>query len=323
MSADKFKRNYERTRGYLDPSQKLDPRAVLNTLYSVLPMAFDTPAVQAQVRERYRAAAQERRLSVYDINVARTFIRGAGRKIAICCMPKSGSTHIMTSLQRMPGLEKLAITYLHKPYMNPDFVGAMSVEHEIDELSLLFLEMRGGDWVSHMHTKWTPYTEQVFKAHGIRPIVVFRNIFDAIVSMDDMLRKDQVSGFSMIRVPQNYAAIPDDERLAFLCGYVGPWYLDYVVSWSRMQAPHLKLYYEEDVLGFGPQTMAKLRDFLDLQADDAEMAAAFQVTDEVKGRSRWNQGVAGRGERIPADARERLRQLSRIYEKDVDFSKVL
>ncbi|HEX2558586.1 hypothetical protein [Phenylobacterium sp.] len=320
MEAEKFKRNYDRTRGYLDNMAKLEPRAVLNSVYSVLPVAFDTPERQQQVRRIYEKAA--RKLSVFDINIARTFSRGRGLKVAICCMPKSGSTHIMTSIQRIPGVE-MPVTYLHKPYMNPDFVGAMSVEHEIDELSLLFLELRGGDWISHMHTKWTPYTEQVFKAHNIKPIVVFRNIFDAIVSMDDMLRKDQVSGFSMIRVPQNYAAIPDAERLSFLCGYVGTWYLDYVVSWSRMSSPHLKLYYEEDVLDFGPATMGKLRDFLGLKATDAEMAEAFQLTDEVKGRSRWNQGVAGRGERIPAEARERLRQLSRIYEKEVDFSKVL
>lgn len=322
MKSDKYQRNYDRTRGYLDNMGKLEPRAVLNSVYSVLPVAFDTPERQAQVRRMYRGAAN-RRLTVFDINVARTFAMGRGLKIAICCMPKSGSTHIMTSLERIPGIE-LSVSYLHKGYMNPDFVGAMSVEHEIDELSLLFLEMRGGNWVSHMHTKWTPYTEQVFAAHGIRPIVVFRNIFDAIVSMDDMLRRDQVSGFSMIRVPENYAAIPDDERLAFLCGYVGPWYVDYVVSWSRMQTPHLKLYYEDDVLGFGPATMTRLRDFLGLQqVTDAQMAEAFQLTDEVKGRSRWNQGVAGRGEAIPAEARERLRQLARIYEKEVDFSKVL
>jgi hypothetical protein len=321
MEADKFKRNYDRSRGYLDDMGKLDPRAVLNTVYGVLPVAFDTPQRQEQVRRIYEKLAK--RLTIFDINIARTFSRGRGLKVALCCMPKSGSTHLMTSLQRIPGLE-IGITYLQKPYLNPDFVGAMSVEHEIDELSLLMLEMRGGNWISHMHTKWTPYTEQVFRAHKIRPIVTFRNIFDAIVSMDDMLRKDQVSGFSMIRVPENYAAIPDEERLSFLCGYVGPWYLDYVVSWSRMRTPHLKLYYEEDVLGFGPTTMTKLRSFLSLDnVSDADMAAAFEVTEEVKGDSRWNQGVAGRGERIPAEARERLRQLSRIYDREVDFSKVL
>ena len=90
-----------------------------------------------------------------------------------------------------------------------------------------------------------------------------------------------------------------------------------------MKSPHLKLYYEEDVLDFGPATMGKLRDFLGVSATDEEMAQAFAVTEDVKSRSRWNQGVAGRGDRIPAEARERLRQLSRIYEKEVDFSKVL
>ena len=70
---------------------------------------------------------------------------GAGfrnaRKIAICCMPKSGSTHILTALTRIPGMN-LSITYLQTPYHNPDFVEALAAEHEIDELSLLMLEMQ-------------------------------------------------------------------------------------------------------------------------------------------------------------------------------------
>src|SRR5687767_12683747 len=113
MEADKFKRNYDRTRGYLDNMAGLEPRAVLNSVYSVLPVAFDSPERQEQVRRLYAEAAK--RLTVFEINIARTFVRGTGLKVAICCMPKSGSTHIMTSLQRLPGLE-MPVTYLHKPY---------------------------------------------------------------------------------------------------------------------------------------------------------------------------------------------------------------
>ena len=123
MDSDKYKRNYDRTRGYLDNIDKLESRAVLNSVFSVLPVALDTPQRQAQVRKLYEQAAAARRVTVFDINIARAFSRGRGLKIAVCCMPKSGSTHIMTSLQRLPGLD-MPVSYLHKPYMNPDFVGA-------------------------------------------------------------------------------------------------------------------------------------------------------------------------------------------------------
>jgi hypothetical protein len=294
MQNAKYARNYERTRQYLDEIGKLPPTAVLNSIFSVLPVAFDTPERQAQIRQLFER--HQKRLTIFDINLARAFVRNPSLKVAICCMPKSGSTHLMTSLQRAPGVS-LETVYLQKPYMNPDFVGALSAEHEIDELSLLFLEMRGVPWVSHMHTKWTPYTERVFGAYGIKPIVVFRNIFDAIVSMDDMIRAGQVDGFPMIRVPQNYREIGRDERLAFLCDYVGPWYLDYVVSWSRMKGEHLRLSYEDDILGFGPLTMAKLREFLGWShVTDSEFAEAFELKDAGdRSRARLNKGVAGRG----------------------------
>jgi hypothetical protein len=323
MENKKFLRNYERTREYLDQFDKYTPSAILNTLYGVHPVAFEPPEQQARIRELFRQYVK--RVTVFDINLMRTFVRSKAQKVAVCCMPKSGSTHLFTSLQRVPGRPKLETAYLHKPYRNPDFVGALSVEHEIDELSLLFLELSGKPWVSHMHTKWTPYTEKVFEGYGIKPIVVSRNIFDAIVSMDDMLRKGQVDGFPMIRTPANYGRIPQAERLAFLCDYVGPWYLDYVVSWTRMEGEHLKLRYETDILGFGPHTMQALRDFLGWrEVTDDEFAEAFEVSDDDRrSRSRLNQGVAGRGERIPVEARDRLRRLAKIYEREVDFTGLL
>jgi hypothetical protein len=319
----KFSRNYERTRGYLGEIGKYTPSAVLNSLMSVYPVAFEEPAQQARIRELFRAHAK--RLTIFDINLARTFVRSEALKVAVCCMPKSGSTHLMTSLQRVPGAG-LETAYLYKPYLNPDFVGALSAEHEIDELALLFLEMRAVPYVSHMHTKWTPYTEKVFEAFGVRPIVVSRNIFDAIVSMDDMLRKGQVDGFPMIRPPRGFRRLPQTERLAFLCDYVGPWYVDYVVSWSRMRGPCLKLTYERDILGFGPATMQALRDFLSWpQVSDGDFAEAFELKDDPEraANARLNQGIAGRGEAIPAEARDRLRRLARVYEDEVDFTGLL
>lgn len=323
MKNEKFRRNYQTTRHLLDEFEKHTPSAILNTLYGVHPVAFEPPEQQRRIRELFRPHLK--RITIFDLNLARTFVRSKAEKVAVCCMPKSGSTHLLTSLQRVPGRPKLQTAYLHKPYRNPDFVGALSAEHEIDELSLLLLELSGRPWVSHMHTKWTPYTEKVFKSYRIKPIVVSRNIFDAIVSMDDMLRKGQVDGFPMIRTPQDYARIPEPERLAFLCEYVGPWYLDYVVSWSRMEGEHLALRYETDILGFGPHTMQKLRDFLGWhEVTDEGFAEAFEALDEDRRRrSRINQGVTGRGERIPAESRDRLRKLARIYELEVDFTGLL
>lgn len=319
----KFIRQYRRTRDLLKEITDENYKAVLNTLYYVYPISFEKPNVQQFVRQRF-AKYKNTDFDLFSMNMARLYRRNDALKIAICCMPKSGSTYLVTSLTQIEDM-KMDMIYLQTPYMNVDFVDALSREHEIDEFALLMHEMRGKNWVTQMHVKWTRYTERVFEANGIKPIVTFRNIFDCVVSMDDMLMKGEVDGFPMIRLPQDFKKMQDADRLGFLTEYVGPWYLDYVVSWHRAKIANLKLYYEKDIIGFNGDTAAKILKFIgkDELAPDV-VAKAFELTDEKKKKSsRINKGVAGRGEKIPLASRDRLRSLARPYEKEVDFSGLL
>lgn len=319
----KFIRQYRRTRELLKDMTEENYRAVLNTLYYVYPIAFEKPEVQHIIRQRF-AKYRSADFDLFSLNMARLYRRNNSLKVAICCMPKSGSTYLITSLTQIEGL-KLDMVYLQTPYMNVDFIDALSREHEIDELALLMHELRGKNWVSQMHVKWTRYTERVFEANNIKPIITFRNIFDCIVSMDDMLMRGEVDGFPMIRLPRDFKKMAEADRIGFLTEYVGPWYIDYTVSWHRATIPNLKLYYETDILGFNIETAAKIMTFIgkdDLAPDI--VAKAFELTDEKKKKSsRINKGVAGRGEKIPLASRERLKMLSRPYENEVDFSRLL
>jgi hypothetical protein len=318
----KFKRQYEWSRKLIRESNSDNYKALLNTLYYVYPISFEKPSFQEEIRKRY--SQYQSSFDLFSLNMARLFRRSNALKIAICCMPKSGSTYLLTSLKRIKELDFNTI-YLQTPYMNIDFVEALSREHEVDELSLLMHEMRGVNWLSHMHTKCTAYTEKVFRAHGIKPIVSFRNIFDCLVSMDDMLMKGEVAGFPMIRLPKNYRNLPEGDRLAFMTDYVGPWYIDYVVSWSRAEMDTLKLHYDDDILGFDIDTATKLRDFIGRETLSMEtIVEAFQLADDkAKKSARMNKGVSGRGEKIPQAARERLKALTWPYRDEVDFSRVL
>jgi hypothetical protein len=317
----KFQRQYEWSRKLAKEPAGDNYKALLNTLYYVYPIAFEKPDFQEEIRKKY--APHITKFDLFSLNMARLFRRSDAIKIAICCMPKSGSTYLLTSLKRVKELEFQTI-YLQTPYMNIDFIEALSREHEVDELSLLIHEMRGFNWVSHMHTKWTPYTEKIFKANKIKPVVTFRNIFDCLVSMDDMLMSGEVAGFPMIRLPGNYRRLAEAERLAFLTDYVGSWYLDYVVSWSRAGMDTLKLHYEDDILGFDLSTATKIRDFIGKGLSLDTIIDAFQLADEKAKRSaRVNKGISGRGEKIPQAARERLKGLTWPYRDEVDFSKVL
>ena len=321
MKGSKFQRQYDRSRDYLGQIKQLGPQRVLNSLYAVFPIAFEKPEIARKVSTLF--ANHDRTIDLYGLNLTRLHRRSQASKIALCCMPKSGSTFIQTSLQALPKAN-FQLAYLHSPYMNADFVGAHSREHEIDELALTITEIRGLNYVSQMHTKWSEYTEACFAAYGIKPIITYRNVFDCIVSLDDMLRQGKAEGFPMIRLPDNYRSIPDAERLAFLCLYVGPWYLDYIVSWSRAGLPLLRLDYDEDIKNFDQGTAEKIRDFLAIDGLSIEdFLTAFTLTDERRKDIRLNKGINGRGTAIPRAARDQLRALAAIYQPTVDFGKYL
>lgn len=316
----KFQRQYSRTRDSFEAFDPAQASAILNTLFSVYPVAFERPENQARIRDAYRS--QTNASSLFALNLMRLFRRSNAIKVAICCMPKSGSTFIQTSLARLRGVG-LQIGYLHTPYSNADFVDALSREHEIDELALLILEIRRINWVSHMHTKWTPYTEKVFRAYGIKPIITYRNIFDCIVSMDDMLMKKEVAGFPMVRLPKVYFSMSKADRLSFLTLYAGPWYLDYVVSWSRCQLPVLRLQYDRDIVGFGESTARAIRDHIKSEGELSTFLQAFELDEESRRKARFNQGVSGRGDTVPTAARDALRKLAEVYRDEVDFTGLL
>jgi hypothetical protein len=323
MAETKFSRTYDNSRATLDQIGELGESAVLNTIYDAYPVEFDTP----EMRTRILATFRDKRPmpSTFTVNLMRLFCRNPSPKAALCSMPKSGSTFILNGLTQLPEKHRFRPGYLYAPYKNPDIVGALACEHEIDELALLFLEMRSGSWVSHMHTKWTRYTERMLRAHRIRPIVTYRNIFDCIVSMDDMFMRREVDGFSMLRLPARYHDMATDDRLTLLCQFAGPWYVDFAVSWSRAKGEVLRLDYDDDVLGFSEATAKALIAFLKLEGvSTATMMEAFALKDEAtKSRVRLNKGISGRGETIPPAAREMVKAMIKPFDGEVDFSRLV
>lgn len=295
--------------------------SVLNAIYSISPAAFDPPKVQKKLRSVFPSTGTH---GLATLNLLRLHRRSNAHKIAVCCMPKSGSSFILSSLKRLEALD-FYVAYLHVPYQNPTFVDAVECENEIDEMALLRIELLGMNTLAHTHTKCAPYTEKLLAAHRYKAVVVQRNIFDCIVSMDDMIVKGLVPGFGMFHPPTNYAAMPREERISFLCQYVGPWYIDFVVTWARSRIKPLFLHYDDDVRGFDETTAQKIQTYLGLdQVSQADFKQAFQLSaPEDKKQARLNVGVSGRGQDIPQIARDNIRRLADVYAHEADFTGLL
>lgn len=319
--ASKKARNLYWTRELLDSFDEQNSTSILNTIYSVSPVAFDPPEIQKKIHDLYPKPA-DLNLSLFALNMMRLHRKSRARKIVVCSMPKSGSTFVLTSLMRLEKL-KFNYGYLHVPYTNPSFVDAVPNENEIDELALLVNEILDRPILVHTHTKNSVYTGRLLGTHRYKPIVVQRNIFDCIVSMDDMAMSEKnFPGFGMFHPPATYNQMPREDRLAFLTQYVGPWYVDFVASWNRSRLEPVFLNYDADIRGFDKNTAEKLRGELHLDGVTTdEILDAFQLKNaKDKDLARFNKGESGRGADIPQHARDAIRRLADVYSSEVDFS---
>ena len=314
----KVKRALKRAQNLLANVTDDNKNVTLNTLYSLYPAHFTSSANQKHLSSVFQRG--DINTSLFALNLMRLHQHKQAAKIAICCMPKSGSTYLMTSLMRVQSMA-LTIRYIHTPYDNPSFVKAEQRENELDELALLRAEMLNGNHVAQTHMKSSAYSDLTLRGLGYKVIVMQRNIFDCLVSMDDMICRGEVPGFAMFRPPQNYKQMDRVNRLELITHSVGPWYVDFVVSWARTTLKPLFLSYEKDVLGFSEVTAQKIQTYLNApHASIEEICKAFELkNDKQKHRARINKAVAGRGMDIPETARQAILDIAAPYEEEVRF----
>lgn len=233
-----------------------------------------------------------------------------GRRICVFCMPKSGSSFTQSAIEATLSLPFVSLISHAE---TPSALGINGREQELDELAILkaFL-VTGGNFVAQHHTLCTPYLCHLLRFYGIRPVITTRNVYDAIVSADDMFmtwRKtsDWMSD-SMIMLPISYQGKSMEERLSILARTLGYWLIRFYLSWKRCEREKmvgpLWLNFEEDILKKSP-FLDKATRFFDLDADQTQRLANY-VSSPDKSKSRINKGISGRGVIVPSAVKQML-----------------
>lgn len=240
-----------------------------------------------------------------------------GLRICVFCMPKSGSSFTQSAIE---ATLSIPLVSLISHAGNPSALGINGREQELDELAILSAILAsGGSFIAQHHTLCTPYLCHQLRFYGIRPVITVRNVFDAIVSADDMFltwRKtcDWMSD-PMITLPVNYQSKSIEERLSILARTFGFWLVRFYLSWKRCERERmvspLWLYFEEDILNKTPFT-GKIARFLNLNADQTQRLAGY-VNNPDKSRSRINKGVSGRGAVVPPAAKQELVDYAMLF----------
>ena len=287
-----------------EPEQQAPPRSIQIGIQAGIQTLFN-PAIH----KRIPSAAQVEAMC------------GKRRKnniVALCAMPKSGSTFLANVLKQT----------LQKRYI-PLCFAYSSNEHDLYLPAMLAAQSIGA--VSQLHIKGTPHNVALFNAFGTTPVILVRNIFDALESLArDLRAKEQISyygtgfiGYSFLWLSRDIKTLKQEELYDYVIDYALPWYINFYASWSELEkmkvVSPIWIQYEE--------LMAEKRQVIEnllrrLGYDDSEIVGLEKQYIQNKKGIGAGSGQSGLGrERFSASQIDRIISKFRYYPK-IDFRKI-
>ena len=283
-------------------------------------------------------AARNLRLSMeqfaeFAMRAKMTARRADQPNILLACAPKSASTFIHAALTKALKLPTACLFAATLDWGSAAVFGSNLREQEPDELSLIRNGLNGRGYVAQHHTRCSPYLSRLLTAYNIRPIVTHRNIFDTVVSMDDMCMEWRANpasidhGYFGDGLPSNYQHLDRADRLMILAHRHTAWLVQFYITWKRCErigfVKPLWISYEQDFLGSKSVLAARIADLVgNRYADAAAIESALE--DRSAGKSkRLNQGVPGRGRDLPDDVRAYILSTAGYYRDDEDMTALI
>ncbi|UVC10329.1 hypothetical protein IHQ71_06915 [Rhizobium sp. TH2] len=262
-----------------------------------------------------------------------TASRARQLNVLVACAPKSASTFIENALRKALGLPSVSLFTATPTAFAGTTLGANLREQEADELALIRSGLNGLGYVAQHHMRCTPYFAQMMGIYNIRPIVTHRNLFDTIVSLDDMVMTNRTGEALDAQkyfgdgLPANYARLDVEDRLTILAQRNAAWFIQFFVSWKKCERAGLIkplwISYEQDFLGDKAVLAARVSRHLGTEfADPVKLADAFEDKRDADAR-RFNKGVAGRGREMPESVREIILKTAGYYRDEEDISPLI
>ncbi len=232
-----------------------------------------------------------------------------GQHFFIACMPKSGSTFLKNVVCQVTGYEDRYFFYAHGQN-----------EHDLYLPNVLrFAEQ---NTVTQQHSRASHANVQMMQAFNIRPVVLTRNIYDAMMSLLDFYKNGAAINTYHQR---DFEKMNDEQRLDLIIDYYAPWYFQFFASWLEVEAerrlPVLWLSYEE-MIADKPLAIERVLKFYGARANRDAIKQAITTVETDGRKNRFNKGVAGRGEAsLSAEQKARIKALTRHY-PSTDFGRL-
>lgn len=266
-----------------------------------------SPGIHVNLTNALAASGGQRaELSDFTTDITREQL---GRHIFIACVPKSASTFLKNLLVSLTGYRDVFMVY-----------AAGQNEHELYLPTVR--ETAHLDTVTQQHCRASDANVQMMQAFEIKPVVLVRNIFDSVMSQLDFYNK---GAFFNTYFRADYQSLNEETKIDLLIDNVIPWYFQFVASWSLVEKQgSLDIYWlsYEDLIADKPAAVQKVLRFYGLGAALRGVEQKLGETESEKRMTRFNKGIAGRGESgLSERQKERIRRLAKYY-PTTDFSRI-
>lgn len=217
--------------------------------------------------------------------------------ILLACMPKSGSTFLATALAEYPGFQKL------------DLVPAWG--HREQELCPIRLSRYNRlSYIAQLHLRNSDWTQHLIAQYGMTPIVLVRNLTDAVVSLRDHLRKDS-AGTPLAYFTEHHLGMNDADFEEAIVRLAMPWYVNFYAGWRA--DPNALILNYDDMIVDPAGAMITVFERANVTALRRPVEQALERVKDKK--IRFNVGIAGRGRALSPRAGKALLDLLDCYPK--------
>ena len=267
---------------------------------------FALPAFRINLENALRASGETSVISDFS---AETEPEKCGRHIFIACVPKSGSTFLKNVLVGVTGYRDAFMVYTPGQFEQDLYLPVVDSVARIDT-------------VTQQHCRGSDANVQIMQAFGIRPVVLVRNIFDCVVSLLDFYDRGAHAN-SFFR--SDYLSLDEGTRVDLLIDNLVPWYFQFVATWSLVEEKdRLNIFWlrYEEMIADKPNAIKSVLRFYGLDAPLRGIVQRVGDIEKNKSRTRYNKGVAGRGEsRLSVSQKERIKSYARYF-PSTDFSRI-
>jgi hypothetical protein len=211
--------------------------------------------------------------------------------VLLCALPKSASLYLVQLLSLTLSLDN------HQ-------IGFNEAGGDVYYPRLLAAKFVEGNTISHCHAEAVRGTVQMIKALHLRPLILTRNLLDALMSRRDMLVRDRWAGQLLsANGISRFVDGTDEYQLDVTIDLFADTYINFVAGWEQFRGdaelrPVFMTYQEmlDDEPGLVMRVATELG--LDVSADRVRRLSA-----EIRkaGGINFSTGVAGRGRSMLTD----------------------